>query len=1301
MKKIASLSLLLSLSILLFVSLAETRRTHAALASADLSVSKVDSPDPVNAGSNLTYTITVNNNNGPDAASWSDPLPAGTTFVSSTPDGNPGNESGTATTMVLSPANVTGNKSVLGGTTPGSTVNYVIVLSNSGSSDQQDNPGNEFTDVLSTDLMLVSASANGGTATANTGTNTVTWNGVIPANDSVTITIHATINTGTEGHTIANQGAISYDADGDGTNEATAFTNSVSFVVVAAPTSADVGVIKVSNSNTVLADSDVPYTITVTNSGPDTASNVVLNDTLPGTMTFVSLTSPAGWSCTTPSVGVGGAVACTRASLTVAGGAQAFTLVGHIPLGTADGTPFLNMATVSAGTSDPNSGNNNASAGVTAVTCLTNPVVTTSADSGAGSLRRAIQDACVGSAITFDMTPGQVTSPITLTGGELAVSKNLTIQGPGANLLTVMRSAAAGTPNFRIFRVSANGPASVTTISGLTITNGHAPDGDSGMNGSDGGAIFNNGSIPLILRQVAIVANQAGDASTGGAGGGGGGLFNEGTVTLINSTVSGNRSGNGSDNPSFNGGFGGGIYNRSTMTLINCTISGNRTGDGGATPGSPGGTGGGIASGTGLSVINSTITNNQTGNGVGSAGSGGGGGIGSVGQVDIKNSIVANNTIGSWGSGPDLFGNVNSQDYNLFKDDSGASISGATLHNITGQDPNLGALTNNGGPTQTQLPLPSSPAINAGNPANLPPDTYDLDNDADTNEPLPVDQRGLARLVGFNFDLGAVETNYAISATAGTPQSTLINTAFGTQLQATVTESGNPISGVTVTFDAPLSGASGTFPGGVTVVMVSTDGSGVATAPVFTANSTGGGPYGVVASIGSGLATVYFNLTNTGKSNQTIAFGPLANKTFGDADFIVSATASSGLPVIFAASGNCTVTSPSPGTVHLTGAGSCTITASQPGDVTFNAAPDVAQSFSVAKGEQTITFAAIPNKTFGDANFIVNPTASSGLPVSLSASGNCTVTTPAPGTVHITGAGSCTITASQAGSTNFNTAANVAQSFSIAKANQSITLAMIPDQTFGNPDFNVSATASSGLNVNLVATGNCTVSGTLIHLTAPGPCQIDASQSGNDNYNAAPVVTRTFSIAKTNQTITFGNLANKTFGDADFNVSATASSGLSVSFAALGNCTVSGSTVHLTGGGSCTITASQPGNATYGAAPNVSQTFSIAKANQTITFGALANKTFGDPDFNVGATASSGLTVNFSATGNCTISGNTVHLTGAGSCTITASQPGNANFNAAANVPQSFNIAKANQTITFGALANKTFGDADCNCPWR
>ena len=161
------------------------------------------------------------------------------------------------------------------------------------------------------------------------------------------------------------------------------------------------------------------------------------------------------------------------------------------------------------------------------------------------------------------------------------------------------------------------------------------------------------------------------------------------------------------------------------------------------------------------------------------------------------------------------------------------------------------------------------------------------------------------------------------------------------------------------------------------------------------------------------------------------------------------------------------------------------------------------------------------------------------------------------------------------------------------------------------------------------------------------------------------------------QSITFAPLAGKTFGDADFTVSATASSGLPVSFSAHDNCTVSGSTVHLTGAGSCTITASQAGDSTYAPAADVSQAFSIARASQTITFAALANKTFGDPDFTVSATATSGLAVSFSASGNCTVSGATVHLTSAGSCTITASQAGSANYNAAANVLRTFTINPA------------------------
>ena len=113
-----------------------------------------------------------------------------------------------------------------------------------------------------------------------------------------------------------------------------------------------------------------------------------------------------------------------------------------------------------------------------------------------------------------------------------------------------------------------------------------------------------------------------------------------------------------------------------------------------------------------------------------------------------------------------------------------------------------------------------------------------------------------------------------------------------------------------------------------------------------------------------------------------------------------------------------------------------------------------------------------------------------------------------------------------------------------------------------------------------------------------------------------------------------------------------------------------------------------------GSATSTAATLTVNKLNQTITFGALANKTFGDPDFGVSATATSSLTVTFAASGNCTVTGTTVHITGAGSCTITASQAGDATYNAAPDVMQSFNIAKATPTITWANPADITYGTA-------
>src|SRR5215218_6076092 len=116
--------------------------------------------------------------------------------------------------------------------------------------------------------------------------------------------------------------------------------------------------------------------------------------------------------------------------------------------------------------------------------------------------------------------------------------------------------------------------------------------------------------------------------------------------------------------------------------------------------------------------------------------------------------------------------------------------------------------------------------------------------------------------------------------------------------------------------------------------------------------------------------------------------------------------------------------------------------------------------------------------------------------------------------------------------------------------------------------------------------------------------------------------------------------------------------------------------MHLTGAGACTITASKAGDANYNPAPQATQTFSIGKSDQQITFDPLADRVYSDRDFTVRAAADSGLAVRFTATGQCTVRVARVHLTAPGKCKITASQPGNVNFNAAPRVSQPFAIAR-------------------------
>jgi len=288
----------------------------------------------------------------------------------------------------------------------------------------------------------------------------------------------------------------------------------------------------------------------------------------------------------------------------------------------------------------------------------------------------------------------------------------------------------------------------------------------------------------------------------------------------------------------------------------------------------------------------------------------------------------------------------------------------------------------------------------------------------------------------------------------------------------------------------------------------------------------------------------------------------------------------------------------STGNAYVTGStGSTNFPTVNPFQATYAGGADAFVSkISIGPASQTITFGPLSNQPFGSAPFIVSATASSGLPVSF-ASTTPSVCTVSGSTVTLLATGTCTIQATQAGNANFAPATPVNQGFQVTPASQTITFGPLSNQVFGAPPFPVSATASSGLPVSFASTTTsvCTVSGSTVTLVTTGTCTIQATQAGNTNYAAAAPVNQRFQVTQASQTITFGALPNQVLGAAPFTVSATAGSGLAVSFASRTTsvCTVSGSTVTLIATGTCTIRATQAGNADYLPATPVNQSFRV------------------------------------------------------------------------------------------------------------
>ncbi|MFZ0417401.1 MAG: C25 family cysteine peptidase [Candidatus Sulfotelmatobacter sp.] len=503
-------------------SLTSSTTTTTPVATAcDLAVTNSGAPSPVAAGANITYTQVVTNS-GPSncsTAAFTESIPANTTFVSLTPvpagwtctttgsiscsnpsvapgststfpvvvtvtagtsagtiitdtdtvttttrDTNLNNNSATvsiavasATQADLSATNSASPNPVIAG----SNITYTQTVTNGGPAAAT---AVSFTETLPANTTSVSLSGPG-TWSCNLGTLTCTI-ASLAANSTATFTLVVKVNTNTaSGATITQTDSVSST-----TSDPNPGNNNASTSVQVAD-SADLSVTNTASPVPVQAGNNITYAQVVTNAGPSTAAVASLTETTPANTTYQSIVIAAGWSCTTPVVGGTGTITCTNPS--VATGSASFTVVLKVTAGTPAGTAINNTAIVSSSTSDPNPGNNGATAADIVATATLADLITTNIAAptsvAAGSNVTYTQSVtnngpAAATSVSFTQTtpPNTNFQSITIPGGWTCT--NPAVGAAGVITCTIATLAVNATGNFTVVLQVNAGTASGTNI---------------------------------------------------------------------------------------------------------------------------------------------------------------------------------------------------------------------------------------------------------------------------------------------------------------------------------------------------------------------------------------------------------------------------------------------------------------------------------------------------------------------------------------------------------------------------------------------------------------------------------------------------------------------------------------------------------------------------------------------------------------------------------------------------------------------------------------------------------------------
>ncbi len=460
-------------------------------------------------------------------------------------------------------------------------------------------------------------------------------------------------------------------------------------------------------------------------------------------------------------------------------------------------------------------------------------------------------------------------------------------------------------------------------------------------------------------------------------------------------------------------------------------------------------------------------------------------------------------------------------------------------------------------------------------------------------------------------------------------------------------------------------------------------------------------------SVGVGAATKLVLTTSaaTAKYGQAFATQPVVKVQDAGSNLVtassavVTASLSSGTVV---GTGNATSSS---GVATFSGLGITGVPGSYTVTYSSGSLTTASQVITVSKADQTVTLEDPADRAWLAETFVLSPTASSGLGVTLTSSTTsvCTVSTL---TVTMLREGTCTLTAAQSGNENYNAASSVTQSFIISFATQAtLSVSSSPTITYGSTMTLTTSGGSSTGAVSYGVTGDCSISGSTLTATgdATATCAVTATKDGDSQYSQA-TATQTVTIAKSpSNTITFASLENRSWSSSIFAVLPTSTSGDTPVIASTTTdvCTVSSLTVTMVSSGTCSLTASEDGNRNYLAATDVVRSFEISRVTPSASTWTDVTATNGDVDQLIspptvlygGVTVVGSWSYSSADTSVVAISSATMRFGSVGATTITGSfTPTDLGKYNGTVATLNVSVGKIRPQFTWGNVS-KTFGD--------